>query len=240
MVAGRRSWGQHEERAAEHQAGCGGDLGVEAVVEDRLGTGEARCLGTGVETGRQVDQEDHGEAEQAEGEDDPTQPAPPSVAQDDQGEGGGEHADRDQQVGVGLTGGLNADRGRTRRRQPRVACLPDLDGAVVDELRDDQAGGRGEDRHADRPLRRQYGARPRRDPDRQIARPQKPTFDHTQGTEEQHPHRAQATAQTPADGSGTAPGTGKHGPGALQQAVGRPVDPAGRRDRTRRGTAQAL
>jgi hypothetical protein len=71
MVAGRRLWGRNEERSAQHQAGRGGDLGVEAVVEDGLGTGEARRLAAGIDACRQIDEEDDGEAEQAEGKDDP-------------------------------------------------------------------------------------------------------------------------------------------------------------------------
>jgi hypothetical protein len=85
MVAGRRLWGHNEQRAAEHQAGRGGDLGVEAVVEDRLRAGEARCLDAGVEAGREVDREDQSEAEQPEREDDPAQAAPAPVAQDGEG-----------------------------------------------------------------------------------------------------------------------------------------------------------
>jgi hypothetical protein len=90
MVAGRRFWGHNEQCATEHQAGGGGDLGVEAVVEDRLRAGKARRLDAGVEAGREVDQEDQPEAEQSEREDDPTQAATSPVAQDGEGEGGGE------------------------------------------------------------------------------------------------------------------------------------------------------
>jgi hypothetical protein len=63
MVAGRRFWGCNEERAAQHQACRGGDLGIEAVVKDGLGTREARRLAAGIEAGREIDKEDHGEAE---------------------------------------------------------------------------------------------------------------------------------------------------------------------------------
>jgi len=83
MVAGGGFWGHNEERAAEHQAGCGSDLRVEAVVKDSLGPGETRGLDTGVEAGRQVDEEDHGKADQAEHEDDASQAPPPLVAQRD-------------------------------------------------------------------------------------------------------------------------------------------------------------
>jgi hypothetical protein len=89
MVAGRRLWGRNEERSAKHQACRGGDLGVEAVVEDGLGTGEARGLAAGIEAGRQVDEEDHSEAEQPEREDDPAQPVAAIVAQHGECEDGG-------------------------------------------------------------------------------------------------------------------------------------------------------
>jgi hypothetical protein len=116
MVAGRRFWGHNEERTTEHQAGGSGDLGVEPVIEDCLRSREERGLGAGVEPGRQVDQQDDGKAEQAEGEDDPPQPTSSSVAKDHQGKGGGEQRHRDQQVGVGLAGGTGVDRRRGRRR----------------------------------------------------------------------------------------------------------------------------
>ncbi len=80
MVAGRRLWGHNEQRASQNQACRGGYLGVEAVVENRLGSGEAGRLGTGIEAGRQVDEENHREAEQAECENDPTQAAAAFVA----------------------------------------------------------------------------------------------------------------------------------------------------------------
>jgi hypothetical protein len=70
MVAGRCFRGEDEQGAAEHQAGGGGDLGVEAVVEDGGGAGEARGLLARVEPRRQVDQEDNREAERPEHEDD--------------------------------------------------------------------------------------------------------------------------------------------------------------------------
>ena len=90
MVAGGGFWGDNEERAAQHQAGGRGDLGVEAVVEDGLGAGEATRLGTNVQPARKVDEEDDGEADQAEREDDPAQPAPPFPAQGHEGERAGQ------------------------------------------------------------------------------------------------------------------------------------------------------
>ncbi len=90
MVAGRRFWGCNEERSAQHQAGRGGDLGVEAVVEDSLGTGEARRLVARVEAGREINEEDDGEAEQPEGEDDPAQSISALVADHGECQGSGE------------------------------------------------------------------------------------------------------------------------------------------------------
>jgi len=112
MVAGRRFWGHNEERTTKHQTGCGGDLGIEAVKEDSLRAGEARSLDAGIDPRRQVDQQDHGEAEQAEGKDDSPQAPPPPVMEHDEGEGSGQQRHRNQQVGVGLASGLGADRGR--------------------------------------------------------------------------------------------------------------------------------
>jgi hypothetical protein len=152
MVAGRRFWGRNEQCPTQHQPRSRGYLGVEAVIEDRLCPGEAGSLGAGVEPGRQVDQERDGDAEQAEREDDPSQPPAFSVAHDHQGQGGGKQRDRNQQVGMCLARRFNVDRGWGGRREAGVARLPDLDRAVVHELGGDEATGRGEDRHADRPL----------------------------------------------------------------------------------------
>ena len=115
MVAGRRLWGCNEERSAQHQAGRGGDLGIEAVVEDGLGAGEARGLCADVEAGGKVDEQDHGETEQAEGEDDPAQPATTFVAQHGQCEGCGEDGDGDQEEGVRFAGALGTDGGSACR-----------------------------------------------------------------------------------------------------------------------------
>lgn len=116
MVAGCRFWGRNEERAAQHQACGGGDLGVKAVVEDRLGAGEAGGLDTRVEPGRQVDEEDDGKADQAEHEDDSPQAPPPLVAQCDQSQKGREQRDGNQQESVRLTGGLHVHGRRACRR----------------------------------------------------------------------------------------------------------------------------
>ncbi|MGC1852573.1 MAG: hypothetical protein WA687_09070, partial [Solirubrobacterales bacterium] len=158
MVAGRRLWGHNEQDATQHQTGRRRDLGIEAVVEDRLGTGETRGRCTRVQPGGQIDQKDDREAERSEGEDDSPQPAAALVAQRGQGESGGKQRHRDQQVGMGLPGGLDLDgRGRCSR-QAGVARLADLDRAVVGELGGDQEGGGGDDRQADCPLRREYAA----------------------------------------------------------------------------------
>jgi hypothetical protein len=74
MVAGRRLRGRDQQQAAEHQAGRRGDLGVEAVEQDGGGGGEARRLGAGVEPSRQIDQQDHRQAQHPKNEDDPPEP----------------------------------------------------------------------------------------------------------------------------------------------------------------------
>jgi hypothetical protein len=164
MVAGRRLWGCNEQHSAQHQAGRGGNLGIEGVIKDGLGAGEARRLRTYVEASWEIDKEDHGKADQPEREDDPTQAAPPVVAQHGKGEDGGEHGDGDQEEGMRFAGTLGADGGSARRRQAGVARLADLDGTVIDELSRDQADGRTDDGQADRPLRRQHGTDPGRGP----------------------------------------------------------------------------
>ncbi len=167
MVAGRRFWGENEERAAQHQARGGGDLGIEAVVEDRLGAGKARRLDTHVKSGRQVDKKDDGEADQAEHEDDSSQAAPAFTAHRQKGEQGREQRDRNQQERVCLSGGLPVHRRGTCPDQPCVARLAHLYRTVIDELRGDQTGGSGKDGDADRPLRGEHGA----GPDRAAPRP---------------------------------------------------------------------
>jgi hypothetical protein len=66
MVAGRCFWGQDEQYPGQHQPGRAGELAIEAAVENPGGAGETRGLLSGVMTRRQVDDEDHREAEQAE------------------------------------------------------------------------------------------------------------------------------------------------------------------------------
>jgi hypothetical protein len=156
MVAGRRLWGHHEKRAAQHQPRRRGDLGVEAVVENRLGAGEAAGCGADVQSTRKVDEEDDGKAEQPQRKDDPSQSAPALPAQSHQGECGGEQSDKDQEVGVRLAGGPGTDRRRACRRQAGVTRLAYFNRPVVDELGSDQTGGRGDDGQADRSLRREH------------------------------------------------------------------------------------
>ncbi len=84
---------------------------------------------------------------------------------------------------------LGGDGGRRRRGQSGVARLADLDGAVLDELGDRQAGGGGEDNEADRTLRRQHGAGSGRCPNGEIAQPQQPAFHRREQAEEAHGKR---------------------------------------------------
>jgi len=152
MVAGRRFWSEDEQYSAHHQADGRGDLDIEGVVEDGPGAGEAGRLDADVGARGQVDEEDDGEAEQAEGEDDPPQAAAPLVAQCRDGEESGEQRHGDQQVGVGFARRLRPDGRRVGCRQARVARLADLDGPVGDELGGEQEARRDEDRQADRAL----------------------------------------------------------------------------------------
>ncbi len=219
MVAGRRFWGDNEQHAAQHQA-CGGrDLRVEAVVEDRLGAGEAGRLDTRVEPGRQVDEEDDGKADQAEHEDDSSQPPPALVAQRDQGQKGSEQRDGNQQERVRLAGGLRVHGRRACRRQPGIAQLVDLDRAVVDELRGDQAAGSGEDGEADRPLRGEHGAEAGGATPRPGCVAQQPSFEQGQATEEENADGAQTAAEATPSGLRRTPGLGESRPGTLKLAV---------------------
>jgi len=177
MVAGRRLWGRNEERAAQHQAGGGGDLGVEAVIEDRFGAGEAGGLDTRIEADRQIDEEDDREADKAEHEDDPSQAPSPFVAHRDEGQEGGEQRDGNQHECVRLAGGLHVHRRRACRRQSGIAQLVDFNRAVVDELCGDKTGRCAEDREADRPLRGEYGADTGSAAPRPGGRAQQPPFD---------------------------------------------------------------
>jgi hypothetical protein len=177
MVAGRCLWSDDEQRPAQHQAGGGGYLGVEGVVEDGLGAGEAGCLRADVGSGGEVDQQHHGEAEQAEGEDDPPQAAAALVAHCGQGENRRGQRHRDQQVGMGPSRRLGPDRRRRGGRQPRVARLADLHRPIVDELAGDQEPGGGEDRQADHPLGREDGAGAGRATNRQRAGAQQAPFE---------------------------------------------------------------
>ena len=228
MVAGRGFWGENEQRAAQDQPGRGGELGVEAVAQDRLGAGEAGRLGAGVEPGGQVDEQDHGEGDQAEREDDPAEAAAALVAQRREREQGGEQAERDQDVGAGRAGALRAHGRGARRNQSGVARLADFDRAVFDELGGDEATGGGEDRQADRPSRRQHRARPGRGALRACGEAQQQPFEPGEDAEEQRRRRprpsrqpAPAAAATQAQRSA---GLDQVRPGAPQTAVGGAVE----------------
>ncbi len=232
MVAGRRLWGHNEEKPAQHQSRRGGDLGVEAVVEDRLGAGEAGGLSARVEAGRQVDEEDDGEAEQAEREDDPPQPSPPLVAQDDEGEGSGQQRHWDKEEGMCFAGGLGVHGGRARGRQPGIARLTDLDRAVLDELRGDQAGGGTEDGEADRSLRGEHGTCPGRHAPRPGRAAQEAAFESRQEAKEHHADRARSLRQGSTEAAARlrrpSRAFGQRRPGALQLPVDGSVHPARR------------
>jgi elongation factor G len=227
MVAGGGFWGDNEERAAQHQAGGGGDLSVEAVIEDRLGAGEACRLDTCIEARRQVDEEDDGKADQAEHEDDSPQAPPPLVTQRDQGQEGREQRDGNQQEGVRLPGGLHIHGRRACRWQPGIAQLADLYRAVVDELCGDQADGGAEDGEADRPPRGEDGADAGRATPRPARAAQQPSFKQGQGAEEENTDRAQTADEATPSGLRRTAGLGEPGPDTLELAVDRAVEPRG-------------
>jgi hypothetical protein len=232
MVAGRCLWSDDQQQSPEHQACRRGDLGVEAVEQDRGRAGEARGERAGVLAGRQIDQQDDREAQRSEGEDDSAEAAA-AAAQDGERQRCGEQRHREQHVGVRLAGGFGSRRRGARPGQARVAGLADLHGAVVDELRDRQAGCGAEDRQADGPLGGEYGAEAGGDADRPRAAAQQGAFEPREAAEEeagngpqaaagpslpmQHPH-SQASAEA-----------GKGWPGTDQSLIDRPIDPASER-----------
>ncbi|HEU4944219.1 MAG TPA: hypothetical protein VFT10_03570 [Solirubrobacterales bacterium] len=245
MVAGCRFRGHNQERAPQHQAGRGGDLGVEAVQEDRGRAGEARGLLTGVEPRGQIDEENDRGAERAQREDDAADAVSARVAHRQRRQRRGEQRHRQQQVGVCLARRLGGDGGWRCGRQPRVAGLPDLDRAVLDELGRRQAGSGGDDDRADRSLRRQHGAGPGCAADCKVASPQQPAFQPGQKAEESRDDRPQAPPsarcqplQTPQNALEARPAAQQEGvcaairrlrPGSYprrpdQQCVGAPVD----------------
>jgi hypothetical protein len=227
MVAGCRLWGDNEEGAAQHQADRGGELYVEGGVEDRLGAGEARRRRADAGSRRQVDEEDDGEAEGAEDEDDPAEAAAALVAQHGEGESRGEQGHRHEQVGVGLAGGLRVDGGRGGGGQPGVLGLADLDRVVIDELDREQAGRRGEDREADRPLESEHGPGSGRHLPRPGRGAQQPPFHPGEPAQDEHADGPQPAARPPRRGShdraNPASNCGEPRPNADQQPVEAPV-----------------
>jgi hypothetical protein len=136
---------------------------------------------------------------------------------------------------VRLARSLDPDRGRGGCRQARIARLPDLDGAVVDELRDREAGGGGDDRPADRALRGEDGAGPRRHPNGQVAYPQQTPFERREQTKEPHRARPQPAPRTPPPAGRRDPPVphraGEVRPGPHHQAINLAVDLASQRFR---------
>ncbi len=135
-------------------------------MKDRCGAREARRLGADIGAGGQVDDQDQGDAEQAQADDDASQAAA-FGAQHYRGDEGGDQGERDQDIGVGGAGGFAGDGRRRRRGQPGVGRLTDLDAAVGDELRDDEADRRGEDQEGDPSRRGKQAAGPGRAAGRQ-------------------------------------------------------------------------
>jgi hypothetical protein len=234
MVAGRGLRGGNEKRPAQHQTGRGGQLGVEACVDHGLGPGEAGGLHPDLAGRGEVDQQHQRQAGQPEAEDHPAEPSPSPVAEHHQRQRGGNRRHRQQQVEVRCAGGLNVDGGRRRRRQARVAGLPQLDPVVVDELRGGQAGGRPHDCQADPALGGQHPACPHGARDRKVAGPQQQPFEparHSQHrAQQQDADGSQDPAQSPAPARGDRPGATDPAlqprPGAVQPPVRPGVGPA--------------
>jgi hypothetical protein len=227
MVAGGGFWGHNEERATQHQAGGGGDLSVEAVVEDRLGAGEAGGLDTRIEAGRQVNEEDDGQADQAEHEDDSSHAPSPLVAQRDQGQKGGEQRDGNQQERVRLAGGLRVHGRCACRRQPGIARLADFNCPVIDELGDDQAGGRGDDGQADRSLRGEHTTGAGCRAPRPGGESQQAFFKRRQATEDSDGEGAEATRDAPSTHPQRAAQSDEPWPGTLEAPVNGVIDLGG-------------
>jgi elongation factor G len=163
-------------------------------LEHRRRTRKAACLRALVEAGGQVDKQDHGDAEQPEGDDDAAQPAPLG-AQCHRSRGGREQGDRDQYIGMDVHRRLRRDRWRRRGNQSGVAGLTDLDAAEIDELGDDEADRRGDDHTADRSLGGEYGAGASRRPDGQGAGAAQQSFAAAKGPQRHYAQRPQAIAQ---------------------------------------------
>jgi elongation factor G len=249
MVAGRRFRGDDEQGPGRDQSGGSGELRVEPVFEDRRGAGEDRRLLAGVEALRTVDEEDHGGAQQPEGDHDPAQPGP-AAARGEHAEPAGDDGDRDEQVGVGVDRSLDPDRRRPRPAgQAGVSGLADLDPAIVGELGDEQAGGAGDDRGADRPFGGEGGARPcrgagregRRSPGAALRGAEQPQEEDADGAQPApgkaqgrdarpvgRPCQAQSGPRRAATGPpAVAPGPEDRGLGPDQEPVDLAVDPAG-------------
>ena len=204
MVAGRRFRGEDEQGATQHQPSRRGELGVEAILEDRCRAGEEGCLRAGVEAGGPVDEEDDGGAQQAEDEDDPAQLRPPPAGRG-QRQHGGQQPHGHQQVGVGVDRSLGVHGRRPGRLgQAGVAGAADLDAAVVDELGGQQTGGGGGDHAADRPLRGDRGARPGRGPHRPCREDLRASLEEAEKAQAEHPDRAQAPARPAQQAAGAA------------------------------------
>ena len=157
--------------------GARGQLGVEAVLRAppsprRIGWPGRRCRArpAGRRGGRRRGRSGRGGRRSGRAGCARTRPPPAASAM-------ASEPDRDQQVGVGGAGRLRRLRAGERPRQPGVAGLPDLDPAVVDELRGDEAGRR---RRRSRAQIDAFGSQRRtgrgRDPDRPVTRPQQPPF----------------------------------------------------------------
>ncbi len=192
----------------------------------------------------EVDEEDHGDRDEAQPDHAEAEPAA-IAARAEHPEDGGHEAERKQEIGVRLASGADVDGGRPGDPgQVRVAGLADLDAAVVDELRGDEAGAGGDDDEADCPPRSDHRAGGGRGPHGCGATAPQRSLSYGETAEEQRRRRSQPWSH-PADDA-----RGEHGRaalcpqqrrvGALEPAVGDSIGPAGPPHGRRRDPREGL
>jgi hypothetical protein len=151
-------------------------------------------LGPLVESAGKVDEQDRRHRHEAEGGNDQSQSAAIAASCQDP-EKDAEKAERDQQVSVGIAGGLHVGGRRSRdARQAGVTRLADLDRPVVEELGGDQADAGGDDYGADRPLGGDGRADPGCPPERRPGCPPYPALADGEAAEEPRRRRPQPRA----------------------------------------------
>jgi elongation factor G len=178
---------------------------------------------------REVDEEDHGDRDQAQRDYAESEPATITPGAE-QPEDGGDQPQRKQQIGVRLAGGADVEGGRPGDSgQIRVAGLSDLDPAVVDELRGDEAGAGGEDDEADGSSWRYYRAGGGGGARGESATAAQQPLCQGEAAEEESGRRAQERSDPAGEGAGererATPPPQQHRMGSLESAVGDPIGP---------------